>query len=94
MASRYAQAALNEDRIDIMVHALTTKLARALSTSADDIEQGKQLGDYGVDSLMAIELQNWIARDFGVNIAVFEIMGGTKVAAIGELVAGKRQLDN
>lgn len=59
-----------------MVRALTTKLARALSISADDIEQGKQLGAYGVDSLMAVELRNWIARDFGANIAVFEIMGG------------------
>lgn len=75
-----------------MVRALTTKLARALSISADDIEQGKQLGDYGVNSLMAVELRSWIARDFGANILVFEIMGGTKIAAIGELVAGRVNL--
>lgn len=93
-AGLFKQAASNEDRVDIVVRALTTKLARALSISADDIEKGKQLGDYGVDSLMAVELRNWIARDFGANIAVFEIMGGTKIAAIGELVAGKSQLDN
>lgn len=93
-AGLFKQAASIEDRVDIVVRAQTTKLARALSISADDIEQGKQLGAYGVDSLMAVELRNWIARDFGANIAVSEIMGGTKIAAIGELVAGKSQLDN
>lgn len=77
-----------------MVRALTNKLARALSISADDIEQSKRLGDYGVDSLMAVELRNWIARNSDANIAVFEIMGGTKIAAIGELVAGKSRHNN
>lgn len=93
-AGLFKQAASNEDRVDIVVRVVTTKLARALSISADDIEQGKQLGDYGIDSLMTVELRNWIARDSGANIAVFEIMGGTKIAAIGELVAGKSQVDN
>ncbi|KAK0625498.1 hypothetical protein B0T17DRAFT_591051 [Bombardia bombarda] len=65
------------------------KLARALSIAADDVQQSKQLSNYGVDSLMAVELRNWIARDFGVNVAVFEIMGSSRIAAIGALIAQK-----
>lgn len=42
-AGLFKQAASNEDRVDTVVRAVTTKLARALSISAEDIEQGKQL---------------------------------------------------
>ncbi|KAK3937139.1 hypothetical protein QBC46DRAFT_294875 [Diplogelasinospora grovesii] len=91
-AALFRQAAAAEDRADIAVRALVVKLARALSIAADDVELTKQLSDYGVDSLMAVELRNWIARDFAANVAVFEIMGGTTIAAIGGLVVEKSEI--
>ncbi|KAI3391072.1 hypothetical protein diail_8058 [Diaporthe ilicicola] len=87
-ASLFLNKANDEERVAIVIRALSAKLARALSVSVDDIEHSKQLHacDYGVDSLMEVELRNWIARDFGANVAVSHIMGGTKIAAIGEMV--------
>ncbi|KAG8158415.1 hypothetical protein KVR01_011537 [Diaporthe batatas] len=90
-AALFRQATDDQDRAAIVVRALSSKLARALSVSIEDIERNKQLHDYGVDSLMAVELRNWIARDFGANVAVFDIMGGTKIAAIGEMVNERSQ---
>ncbi|KAK4212160.1 hypothetical protein QBC37DRAFT_288666 [Rhypophila decipiens] len=88
-AQLFRQAPRFEDRAEIVVQALAAKLARALSISADDVESSRQLSDYGVDSLMAVELRNWIIKDFSANVAVFDIMGGTRISSIGDLVAEK-----
>lgn len=86
------QDATPEERAEVVVRSLVTKLSRALSIAADDVDVGKHLSDYGVDSLMAVELRNWITKDFEANVAVFEIMGGTKIKDLGELVVEKSQV--
>ncbi|RYP16394.1 hypothetical protein DL765_005174 [Monosporascus sp. GIB2] len=83
----FRQATGPEERARVMVDALSSKLVRTLSISPDDIDTGRYLSDYGVDSLMAVELRNWISNSFSANVTVFDIMGGTTIAAIGDLVA-------
>lgn len=91
-AALFRQSTGLEERAGVVVQGLVAKLARAMSISTDDVEPSKQLSDYGVDSLMAIELRNWISKDFRANVAVFEIMSGTNIAAIGNLVVKKSEL--
>ncbi|KAI6084919.1 hypothetical protein F4821DRAFT_164132 [Hypoxylon rubiginosum] len=88
-AAAFREAADTGDRIQIVIQALTQKLARSMAISPDDVELNKPLSSYGVDSLMAVELRNWIGRDFGAAVAVFDIMGNVPVAAIGDLVVAK-----
>ncbi|KAI1081559.1 hypothetical protein F5B20DRAFT_588591 [Whalleya microplaca] len=88
----FRQATGMKERADIVVKALVSKLTRALSISPDDIDVDKYLSDYGVDSLMAVELRNWIGNDFQANVAIFDIMGGTTMTAIGDLIALRSDL--
>lgn len=88
----FRQAADKEERVRIVVQALAGKLARAMAIASEDVELGKPLSSYGVDSLMAVELRNWIGKDFGANVAVFDIMGNVPVAKIGELVVARSRL--
>ncbi|KUI64111.1 Lovastatin diketide synthase LovF [Cytospora mali] len=86
-AQLFQQAKNASERTAIVVEALRGKLARALAVEVDDIDGGKRLTDYGVDSLMAVELRNWIRRDFLANLAVFDIMdSGKTIRDIGETV--------
>ncbi|RWA07367.1 hypothetical protein EKO27_g7737 [Xylaria grammica] len=73
-------------RADVVIQVLAARLARALGIAADDIDRGKRLSDYDVDSLMAVELRNWIAKDFGAKIAVFDLTSGASIDMIGHLV--------
>ncbi|KAI8953117.1 hypothetical protein F4801DRAFT_576840 [Xylaria longipes] len=73
-------------RIQIVIRALAVKLARAMSISPDDVEPSKPLSSYGVDSLMAVEMRNYIGREFQATVAVFDIMGGVPISSIGDLV--------
>lgn len=86
-AQLFRQADGATERTAVVIEALRGKLARALAVEVDEIDGGKSLTDYGVDSLMAVELRNWIRRDFGANLAVFDIMnGGKTIRDIGDTV--------
>lgn len=75
-----------EEKIEVITDAIRRKLARALSIVSDDVELTKPLSHYGVDSLMAVELRNWINKDFQVNVNVFDIMGGIDILAIANMI--------
>jgi len=56
----FRQAKGIPERGAAVVNALMIKLSLALGLQAEDIDLRKSLSDYGVDSLMAVELRNWI----------------------------------
>jgi NAD(P)-dependent dehydrogenase (short-subunit alcohol dehydrogenase family)/acyl carrier protein len=91
-AALFRQASEPEERSDVVTRALVYKLSRSLSIASDEVELSKPLSEYGVDSLMAVELRNWIIKDFQANVAVFDIMSGTPIAKIGDLVVEKSQV--
>ncbi|XXH03794.1 hypothetical protein Hte_010200 [Hypoxylon texense] len=82
-----------EGRTAAVVNALATRVARALSVPVDHVAPEKPLSEYGVDSLMAVELRNWIDKDFQANVAVFDIMGNTSIASIGSIVAARSKIE-
>ena len=73
----------------IVTTRLTERLAQALSMPATDIDTNKPLPAYGVDSLVAVELRNWIAKHVKAELAVFDLMTAKSIVAVGETVAGK-----
>lgn len=81
-----------EDKNEIAVKALVEKMARALAITAGDIDVAKPLFEYGVDSLVALELRNWIVKEFRSEIAVFDIMGGISIADLGSLLIERMEL--
>ncbi|KAK4172635.1 hypothetical protein QBC36DRAFT_196527, partial [Triangularia setosa] len=46
------------------------------------IDPTQPLSVYGVDSLVAVELRNWLREALKVDMAVFEILGGSSYATI------------
>jgi hypothetical protein len=80
------------ERQQVVVRAIAAKLARAMSISPDDVEPSKPLSSYGVDSLMAVELRNWINKEFISTVAVFDIIGSISIAGVAEVVETRSSL--
>ncbi|RMJ10268.1 hypothetical protein CDV36_010105 [Fusarium kuroshium] len=93
-AALFHQSPDSTERTEIVLRALAAKLARAMSMSPEDIEPNKPLSNYGVDSLMAVELRSWIGRDFGAPVAISDIMGGVPIARIADVVVAKSAPEN
>lgn len=89
--ARFRAATSFDERCNAVMDALKDRLARALGVEAGDVDPGRLVSSYGVDSLMAVELRNWMRKDYDVEIAVFDILGGTTVAGLSRHAASKAE---
>ncbi|KAF2798819.1 reducing type I polyketide synthase [Melanomma pulvis-pyrius CBS 109.77] len=77
------------DIADLITTALIRKLAKTNSSLQGEIDVCKPLVTYGVDSLLAVELRSWLAKEFGADVALLEIQGGVGFESLGRIVAGR-----
>lgn len=54
-----------------------------------DLDLDAPLGAVGIDSLVSIELKNWIRRRLGAEVTVLEIVRAESLARLGEMVQGR-----
>jgi aryl carrier-like protein len=92
-ARLFRQAESVPERAQIVVEALSKRLARTLSIKFEDVDTHQALHAYGVDSLIAVELRTWLGKEFAADVSVFEIVSGKTIEAVGELVAKTTGID-
>lgn len=80
-----------EDAGRIMIDGLRQRLSGAFSVPSEDTDVSKPLHAYGVDSLLAVELRNYFAKEMNADVAIFDIMGGSSFETISMTVARKSQ---
>lgn len=73
----------------IVSQALLSKLAETLSMPLEDIDASQPMHVFGVDSLVAVEIRNWLGRELGAQLSVFEILGKDSIADLSAGVAKK-----
>ncbi|KAK7978171.1 polyketide synthase [Apiospora saccharicola] len=66
--------------------------AAELVQDALDIDAGKPIHAYGVDSLVAMEFRNYIGSDCGCEIAVLDIMGNKSIQVLSRDIANDSRL--
>lgn len=75
----------------ILVDALATKLAEIFSLEVAEIDVALPLTRYGVDSLVAVELRNWLSGAIRAKVTVFEILQSTSLTGFAGLLATKSE---
>ena len=73
----------------IVSTSLTAKLSTVLSMPIENIDPNRPPHSVGVDSLIALELRNWFAKEIGAEVSVFEILGNESVLDLGSKAAGR-----
>ncbi|RYO75255.1 hypothetical protein DL764_010541 [Monosporascus ibericus] len=69
----------------VVTRSLAKRLARALAVPVEDIDVKKPAFAYGVDSLVAVELQFWFSNEINADIPVIQILGNSTIAQLGWL---------
>ena len=64
--------------------SIKSKMADLLCMSDDAIDVSQPMVNYGVDSLVALEMVNWATNHLGVTISQLDILGGITTAALLE----------
>jgi hypothetical protein len=79
---------------EVVLDAVLSKLGKSLATMAnkDTVDFHRPLQSYGVDSLLAVELRNYVAKEFVADVAVFETQGASTLSTLSLLVARRSGL--
>ena len=72
--------------------ALIAKISRVLATAAEDINPERTIASYGADSLVAVELKNWITRELEANVPILEILSSKTINAVADEIAARSKL--
>lgn len=76
--------------VSLILEALVKKIADMFGIDKNDINPSSPVSRYGVDSLIAVELRNWIISSTGADTAsVFDVMQSSSLNALAEKVAQK-----
>lgn len=92
LSAMIPQAETVQDAASLVLTALTGRVAKMLDLSPSDLDTGRFLHTYGVDSLAAIEVVNWALREVQARIAVFDVMAAVPMTIFSERVAAKSGL--
>ncbi|KAM0715744.1 hypothetical protein Q7P37_008258 [Cladosporium fusiforme] len=81
------QAALSEvDARDVATKGVQQKMSEVLSVALEDVDVMRSMSSYGLDSLSAIEVRNWITRELGAKLQILELLTAGSVQELAGLI--------
>jgi len=73
----------------LVAEAIVGKLADMFNMVAGDIDTGLSPSRYGVDSLVAVELRNWLSKVVRINMSILDILQSSSLVEFSLLVAAR-----
>jgi NADPH:quinone reductase-like Zn-dependent oxidoreductase/NAD(P)-dependent dehydrogenase (short-subunit alcohol dehydrogenase family)/acyl carrier protein len=77
------------DAAKLVTDAIVDWLATKLQTIVAEIDQSRSLHTYGVDSLLAVEVTQWVFQRFRATITVFELLAAVPITSLAQKIAEK-----
>lgn len=87
-----AGASTKAEAAEIGGIALMEKVAALFDIPITEVEPALPLSSYGVDSLSAVELRNWLNTALKAKVTIFEILQGSSIREFAELVVSRSSL--
>ncbi|KAI0152762.1 putative polyketide synthase [Xylariaceae sp. FL1272] len=87
-----AQASSKEAAEELIVSAIRQKVSGLILIDASEISLDQPMAVLGLDSLVAIELKNWLARALQAPMQTTDIMDAASLKSLATLVAQKSAL--
>jgi acyl carrier protein len=78
----------------VICDGLVDKIAVVLNMEKEDLDPARSLSAYALDSLTAIEIRNFITREFEANMQVLELLASGSIETLAKAVSVKSKLVN
>ncbi|KAF2753079.1 putative polyketide synthase [Pseudovirgaria hyperparasitica] len=76
------------DAVNVLTRAIVAKLAEMFLIPEVDIDVSLPLAKYGVDSLVAVEMRNWLVAATRCEVSIFDILGCSSLRELAGKVSG------
>lgn len=83
--------ASQEDIVAALVRVVCQKLGQILQLN-EPLEPAIAPNNYGMESLAAVELRNWIRMELQADVTILEILNATSLVGLSEIIHGKLRL--
>lgn len=84
--------AAGAEAAELVTATLVSKVAALFNLPTSEIDTNLPLSHYGVDSLVAVELRNWLSSAIKAKVTIFEILQGASMTEFATLVAHRSGL--
>ena len=81
-----------EDAVRAVSDALIAKLSDVLVVPVEEISAARSVTASGLDSLLAVELRSWIAREMEAAVGTMELMTSSSVNGLAETIVKRSKL--
>lgn len=92
LTQRLEKAASFEEARSLVLDTLAVKISDVLMRSPEDVSFSLPMASYGMDSLVAVEIRNWIARELDVKVSMFDLISGNSLEGLAVLVVMKSRV--
>ncbi|KAL9616313.1 MAG: hypothetical protein Q9160_008808 [Pyrenula sp. 1 TL-2023] len=67
---------------DMICTAVTAKVSSLSMISVEDIHYNKPITDFGMDSLVAVELRNWLFKELDATMTILELLANVSFSSL------------
>lgn len=78
--------------VDAAQTAIINKLSKLLAMQIEDISAERPVGSYGMDSLISVELRNWMSVQLEAAIQQFELMSAKSIRDLASMATERSRL--
>lgn len=86
------EAATVEKAAELIAEQIAKKVAAVLGIAEVDVKVEESLSNYGIDSLAAVELRNWVRREMESTVRLFELLADVPIRDLATKIARKSKL--
>lgn len=90
MRTLLAQAVDAEEAKAIVSRGLREMLSKSMNMQAADVDESRPPSAYGVDSLVAVGVRNWVFRECEADVSIFEVLSETSIADLSATIVQRR----
>ncbi|KAB8221883.1 hypothetical protein BDV33DRAFT_229960 [Aspergillus novoparasiticus] len=89
LASKLAAAKSLDQAVECVGAAIAEKISDIFMISLDEIDLTHKPAQYGIDSLVAVELRNMLVQQAAAEVSIFDVMQSVTLSALAATVASK-----
>ncbi|KAL6229322.1 KR domain-containing protein [Aspergillus navahoensis] len=86
LGQKLAAAKGSEELRAVISEAITEKIRALIAVGLDDLGENVPLAEIGIDSLVAIEIKNWIGREFEVALQTAQVIDAPSIGALADSI--------
>ncbi|KAI0506887.1 putative polyketide synthase [Xylaria bambusicola] len=92
LSEQIAQAKTADEATAAVQQAVVTKISDMFVIQESEINPCLPLSEYGVDSLVAVELRNWLVPNARIEMSIFDLLGSPSLAELAKSVVKRSKV--